>query len=106
MNKEPSVFSKEKICITYHRHFLASTFSESLSPFHLSWVSLSVEIPVAFRPAKLEGLKKQRITLEWISETAQLTGAHLAVIADKCSSMTRIDRTAAEIAHTDSHSSL
>jgi len=95
---------------TYHGHFLASTLSESLGPLHLSGVSLTVKVLVAFRTAELEGLldtgrraMRSEDEVRWTGQCRVDDCVYLAIVSDKSHAVSGIDRTTAEIANADSH---
>ena len=67
---------------TYHCHFFPSILTESFRPLHLSRISLSIEISVAFRSAKLKCFR---------------------IIENKCDTVSGIHRTRTEVAIAYSH---
>ena len=77
----------------YHTNVFAVRPSERLCPAHLARIALQIEIVLALRPAKVENLvhysghKKTNFT----------------VVSDKSDTMSRINRSRAEIASLNSH---
>ena len=67
---------------TYHCHFFPSILTEGFRPLHLSRISLSIKISVAFWSAKLKCFR---------------------IIADKRDTVSRIHRTRTEVAIANSH---
>lgn len=101
----------------YHGHFLARIAPEGLRPLHLARVPLLDEVLVAFRPAEAEHLvpptaKPNADTTGSVSGSGAAIAAsknlraaptYLRIVSHEGDPVPRIHRTAAEVAHPDTH---